>query len=175
MGIAKLLPLHPKNMEDSWKTLRETYLQERVKTQIEWYEKKSAHNKRWFYRLRIVVIVSGALIPLFVGYAEGDLEWLRYVAGALGVAISASEGILTLRRYRELWSTYRITAERLNRERLLYENRATEAYANDDEAAFRRFVWNAEQIMSSENEEWLQYIKQSEAPPASASKALTTS
>jgi hypothetical protein len=147
-------------MENDWKTLRDQYLQERVQDQISWYERKSASNKCWFHRLRTTVIVSGALIPLLVGYANGPCEWLKYVAGALGAVVAISEGILSLRRYRDLWSTYRLTAERLTRERWLYENRALDEYTANDEAAFRRFVQRAEQIMASENDEWKSYLQQ---------------
>ncbi len=151
-------------MENDWKTLREQYLQKRVLDQIGWYERKSAFNKRWFHYLRTTVIVSGALIPLLVGYANGPLEWLKYIAGALGAVVAISEGLLSLKRYRDLWSTYRLTAERLNRERWLYENGALDEYAANDEAAFRRFVQRAEQIMASENDEWKSYLQQ---PPTS--------
>ncbi|MCS7036319.1 MAG: DUF4231 domain-containing protein [Saprospiraceae bacterium] len=147
-------------MENDWKALRDRYLKERIEDQFKWYERKSASNKRWFHRLRTTVIVSGALIPLLVGYANGSLEWLKYIAGALGAVVAISEGILSLRRYRDLWSTYRLAAERLNRERWLYENNAIEEYASNDEAAFRRFVQRAEQIMASENDEWKSYLQQ---------------
>ncbi len=147
-------------MENNWKELRNTYLESRVKDQINWYEKKSASNKRWFHYLRTTVIVSGALIPLLVGYANGPMEWLKYLAGLLGAVVAIAEGILSLRRYRDLWSTYRLTAERLNRERWLYENGALEEYASKDEAAFRHFVQRAEQIMASENDEWKSYLQQ---------------
>lgn len=150
-------------MENDWKTLRDRYLQERVQDQISWYERKSASSKRWFHRLRTTVIIAGALIPLLVGYANGPYEWLKYIAGALGAVVAISEGILSLRRYRDLWSAYRLAAERLNRERWLYENGALDEYAASDEAAFRRFVQRAEQIMASENDEWKSYLQQTPA------------
>ncbi len=155
-------------MENDWKAMRDRYLSERIQKQIDWFERKSATYKRWFYRLRIAIIVSGALIPLLVGYANGPLEWLKYIAGFLGAVVAISEGILSLKRYRDLWSTYRLTAERLIRERWLYENRVTEEYQSDNETAYRHFVLRAEQIMASENEEWKSLLQQS--PPVEASK-----
>ncbi len=156
-------------MENDWKALRDKYLKDRIEDQINWYNRKSSENKRWYHRLRLIVIASGALIPLLIGYANGPWEHLKYIAGILGAAVAIAEGILSLKRYRELWSAYRLSAERLIRERWLYENGATAAYASGDAAAFRRFVLQAEQIMSSENEEWIKFIKQddkvSEASP----------
>ncbi len=150
-------------MENDWKTLRDKYLKDRIQDQLNWYNKKSGENKKWFHRWRLSIIVSGALIPLLIGYANGKLEWLKYIAGILGALVAIAEGVLSLKRYREHWSTYRLTAERLNRERWLYENKAKDEYKTDDEEAFRRFVLNAEQIMSSENEEWISFVKQSDA------------
>lgn len=150
-------------MTDDWKTQRDKYLAERVEQQINWYNRKSSANKRGFYWCRTLVIVSGALIPLLVGYANGPYEGLKYVAGALGVVVAVSEGILSLWKYRENWSGFRITVERLTRERLLYDNRVGDDYAAGDEAAFRRFVYRAEQIMASENEDWKTYLEQSSA------------
>jgi hypothetical protein len=150
-------------MSADWKTQRDKYLTERVQNQIEWYNQKSTVNKRGFYWCRSLVIFSGALIPLLVGYANGAMDWLKYIAGALGVVVTVSEGILSLKKYRENWNIYRLSAERLNRERLLYDNHASNDYAPGDEAAFRQFVYRAEQIMASENEDWKTYLEQTDS------------
>ncbi len=137
-----------------WKQLRNVYLSERIQDQINWYSKKSTANKTGYKACRMTIIVCGALIPLLVGYAEGNLVWLKYVAGFFGVLVAVSEGIMSLKKYRENWDTYRITVEALNRERLLYENRVGTDYSAGDEAAFKQFVQRAEQIMANENQEW---------------------
>ncbi|MCS6930128.1 MAG: DUF4231 domain-containing protein [Saprospiraceae bacterium] len=147
--------------DSDWQFLRAKYLEKRVQDQINWYEKKSAANKRWFHRLRVATIACGALIPLLVGYANNSWEWLKYLAGLLGVVVAISEGLISLHRYHEKWHIYRLTAERLIRERWLYESGASEEYAQRDEVAFRRFVQRAEQIMASENEEWRILIEKS--------------
>jgi MFS family permease len=143
---------------DDWKTLRDKYRTERVQDQVTWYEKKSAINKRGFYTCQTLIIISGALIPLLAGYAESDWTWFKYVSGLLGVVVVVAGGVLSLKKYQENWTTYRMTAERLNREHLLYENAVGEDYTSADEAAFKRFVIKAEQIMASENEAWKAYL-----------------
>jgi hypothetical protein len=150
-------------MSADWKTQRDKYLTDRVQDQIGWYNQKSNTNKLGFYWCRSLVIFSGALIPLLVGYANGAMDWLKYVAGFLGVVVAVSEGMLSLRKYRENWSIYRLSAERLTRERLLYDNQVGDDYAAGDEAAFRQFVYRAEQIMASENEDWKTYLQQPNA------------
>lgn len=144
-------------MED-WKKLRDTYRSGRILDQINWYGNKSAINKKWYYTCQTIVISAGALIPLLVGYAEDDWIFFKYIAGGLGVVVVITQGILSLKKYQENWSTYRMTAERLRRENLLYENSVGEDYAAGDEAAFKRLVIKCEQIMASENEEWNAYL-----------------
>ena len=87
------------------------YIKTRVDTQIEWYEGKARKNKRGYHVCQTLVILSGALIPLLVGYSNGNWERLKYVAGALGVLVAIMEGILSLHKYKENWLTYRGTAE----------------------------------------------------------------
>ena len=41
----------------------EDYLKERLDDQLEWYSKKSQLNQKWFKRLRLVEIISAAIIP----------------------------------------------------------------------------------------------------------------
>lgn len=139
---------------------REKYLKDRVDDQIGWYDRKSGTNKKWFYRCRSLVIISGALIPLMVGYADENMAFFKYIAGFLGVVVVVSEGVLSLKKYRENWSIYRMTAERLKREKLLFENGIGEDYGSGDEKAFRSFVVRAEQIMASENEEWVALLEE---------------
>ena len=150
-------------MSADWKTQRDKYVTERVLDQINWYNRKGGANKNRFYLCRSLVIFSGALIPLLVGYANGAMDWLKYVAGFLGVVVAISEGVLSLRKYRENWSIYRLSAERLKREYLLFENQVSDDYATGDETAFRRFVLRAEQIMASENEDWKSSLEQQES------------
>ena len=137
-----------------WKQQRDKYLTERVLDQINWYGQKSARNKNWYYICRSTIIISGAMIPLLVGYAEDGRNWPKYLAGALGALIVIAEGIMSLKKYRENWSIYRATGENLRREQLMFENNVGEDYASADEEAFKHFVLRAEKIMASENEEW---------------------
>lgn len=142
----------------TWEQQRDTYLNERIDGQIKWYGGKSRDNKRWYYQSRTVIIVCGALIPLLVGYANGQWEWLKYAAGALGAMVAIAEGLLSLKKYLENWTTYRSTSERLKREKLLYLNKVGEDYAAGDEAAFKQFVLKAELIMTSENQDWTAHL-----------------
>ncbi|MGK2939699.1 MAG: DUF4231 domain-containing protein [Solirubrobacteraceae bacterium] len=64
---------------------------QRLLDQLGWYERKSAHAKRWFHRLKVVQIVIVVL-----------------------------EGLQSLFQFQQNWMTYRATAEALKHEQFLY-------------------------------------------------------
>jgi hypothetical protein len=66
---------------------QDDYIKDRVDGQIEWYDRKSGTNQRWFRWLRIVEIIAAASIPLLVGYADSITE-LKVVIGILGLLIA---------------------------------------------------------------------------------------
>ena len=131
------------------------YLGKRVEEQFAWYEGKSALMKRNYYRCKVIVIVSSALIPLLVGFSDSINENLKYVADALGAVVAITEGILSLKKYRENWLIYRTTAESLNREKIFLVNRVGPYGEGDESELFKKFVERAEQIMASENSSWM--------------------
>ncbi|MEO6757885.1 MAG: DUF4231 domain-containing protein [Saprospiraceae bacterium] len=130
------------------------YLRDRIDDQIGWYEMKSKRNKQWYHLSRTLTILGGALIPLCVGYSD-SWNWLKYLAGALGVVIAITEGILGLKKFKDNWFTYRSAAEALRREKQFYLHRVGDY--SDPAVAFPNFVQRAEQIMSSENSSWIVY------------------
>jgi hypothetical protein len=80
---------------------------QRLDEQIEWYEKRSAQNQRFFKSLKIVVIASAALIPFLAGMATVP----AWVTGALGMLIAITEGVQELNQYHANWISYRTTSE----------------------------------------------------------------
>jgi Protein of unknown function (DUF4231) len=129
------------------------YLKLRVEDQIGWYTKKSATNKKWFYACQTITIICSALIPFLIGFSNGELEYLKYIAGVLGVIVAIFQGLLGLKKFQENWMTYRGTAEMLQREKFLFLNQIGETI--DEGYDFKTFVYKAEQIMSSENTNWV--------------------
>lgn len=147
-------------MELKSKTLMtpEEYLSQRVDEQFGWYEAKSKSMKQGYYFSKTVVIVSSALIPLLVGFSDSMNENFKYIAGALGAVVAITEGILSLKKYRENWLIYRTTAESLQREKLMLINRTGPYSSGDEKQIFKDFVERAEQIMSSENASWISVV-----------------
>lgn len=143
------------------------YLKNRIDDQISWYEKKSRGNKNWYRRLRIVSIAIALSIPILtslIGSEKIEEDTLKIIIAVAGATIGLIEGLMGLNKYHDLWSTYRMAAEKLKYHRYLFEAGAA---PYDGEDSFQVFVKNAEDIMASERAGWQQSSKQA-APSASA-------
>ena len=62
----------------------EEYIDQRLSDQINWYDRKSSRNQRWFKRLRFAEIVAAATIPFLSGFAGNSLP-IKIAIGGLGV------------------------------------------------------------------------------------------
>jgi hypothetical protein len=81
---------------------------ERLDEQIAWYDRRSAHGKRWYQRLKVAQIVVAAAIP-----AAAAAGVPVVVAGAMGALIVVLEGLQQLFQYQQNWTAYRSTCEAL--------------------------------------------------------------
>jgi hypothetical protein len=88
---------------------------DRLETQIKWYGSHARSNKRWYMRIKLVQIVSAAVIPVI---AAADLA--VWVAGALGALVVVLESVQQLFQFHSNWTSYRSTAEALKHEKYLY-------------------------------------------------------
>ncbi|MFT7603395.1 MAG: hypothetical protein ACI8VT_000962 [Saprospiraceae bacterium] len=137
---------------------QKTYLTDRVDDQINWYTTKSKFNQNRYKLLKTVIILVSVTIPFLAGLIKGEGDILKIAVGVGGILIAGFEGILSLYKYQDLWLQYRLTAEMLEREKILF---VTEAgpYENNP-VAFKQFVTQAESIMSAENKSWLAISKE---------------
>jgi hypothetical protein len=87
---------------------------ERLEDQLGWYDRKSAHHKKWFYRLKVAQIVIAAAIP-----ASAAAGASAAIAGVMGATIVVFEGLQQLFQFQQNWLTYRATAEALKHEKFL--------------------------------------------------------
>jgi uncharacterized protein DUF4231 len=87
----------------------------RLEQQIKWYGSRARSSKRWYMRIKLVQIVSAAVIPVI---AAADLA--VWIAGALGALVVVLESVQQLFQFHSNWTTYRSTAESLKHEKFLY-------------------------------------------------------
>jgi hypothetical protein len=130
---------------------QEEYLKNRVDDQIDWYDRKSASNQWWFYRLRIVEIIAAAAVPLLAGYADFSVG-IKVLVGFLGGIVAVIAGVLALYQFQENWTTYRSVGESLKQEKHLF---LTKTAPYDGSNPFPLVVQRMESIMSKERTAWM--------------------
>lgn len=128
----------------------EAYFEERLEDQICWYDKKSISSQNLYKRLKGIVIILSASIPLFVGFISDFKLWATIVS-VIGVIIVVIEGWLGLTKYHENWIEYRSICETLRHEKYMYLTR-TGVYDIDN--PFKLLVERVENIISKENVNW---------------------
>lgn len=134
---------------------------ERLEDQLGWYDRKSIASQRIFKRIKVVEILSAAIIPFLAGLS---LPHSGIVTGALGVLITVLEGLLHLNQYQQNWISYRSTCEALKHEKYTYLGRAA-PYANvpDPHALLAERV---ESLVSQEHAKWASVQQQEPAKQA---------
>jgi len=134
---------------------QEDYLKDRLDNQIDWYDKKSQWNQKWFKRLQVFQLIAAAIIPFLTGYLRPDGFWIKFSIGAIGVLIAAVGAVLGLYKFQENWLEYRTTCESLRHEKYLYLTN-TEPYNQPD--SFSILVKRIESQISKENSNWAQHM-----------------
>lgn len=141
---------------------QEEYLKQRLDDQIDWYDRKSSWNQKWYKRLQVILLVAAATIPFLSGYvsevpaAESGLPWVKISIGLLGVAIAAIAAVLGLYNFQENWIKYRTTCESLKKEKYKF---LTGVLPYDDDNAFTLLVEHVEGLISKENTDWSQQLQ----------------
>lgn len=96
---------------------------ERLEHQIDWYDKKSAHNQCWFKRTKIIELIAAALIPLIAGFSATIPKYATCYAIAtrsLGALVVLLESVQGLYQFQANWISYRSSCEGLRHEKYLW-------------------------------------------------------
>lgn len=142
----------------------EDYLQGRLKEQLDYHSTQSKQNKKRFYALQFVIIITSALVPIVnVIIPGGDL--LRLTSSILGGIIIVITAVMQLHKYQENWILFRTTQELLKKEKFLYLNDAGD-YAGLDPAEKKRLlVERVESLVSSETSKYFATHKPEQGKP----------
>ena len=134
----------------------EEYIDDRLNNQINWYSKKSRANQKWYKGLRLMEIVSAALIPFLSGIGD-KIPYNAWIIGTLGVLIAVAAATSSLFKFHENWIQYLTTVEQLKHEKFLY---LTNVKPYESENRFNLLVERIEGLISKENSYWAQTAKQ---------------
>ena len=148
------------------------YFEQRLDDQINWYDKKSASNQKWYKRLRLTEIVFASSIPLLAGYTQvsGYEKGFVLAIGIIGLVVAVLAGVMSLYRFQENWNEYRASAESLKQEKYLYLARV-EPY--DSDQPFELLVQRVETLLKSETTGWAQAMRAAGAADKAARERAT--
>lgn len=136
----------------------EEYIEKRLRDQINWYDYKSQFNQKWFKRLKILEIISAAIIPFLAGIGP-IFSYYQWVIGFIGVVIAVSAGVSSIYKFHENWIKYRTTAETLKHELYLFK---TKCPPYNESNAFCKLVERTESLISKENTQWSRNLEKRE-------------
>ena len=135
---------------DDWSSMSpQSYINSRVDEQLAWYELKSSVNKTWHYRWQVIALIATALIPVFA-LSSDDIK-TRIAVACFGVLAAIASGVMSMYQFRDQWTDYRSTAERLKYEKFLF---LTGSVPYNNEQSFSLFVNRIESIIINENSQW---------------------
>jgi hypothetical protein len=121
---------------------------ERLEDQISWYDGRSRYCQHMFKGLKIVTVVSAALVPVLTSVAASSLA-----IGLLGAIIVVVEGLQQLNQYQANWIAYRSTAETLKHEKYLHA--AVAGPYSDSTNPTRLLAERLEGLISQEHAKWV--------------------
>ena len=121
----------------------------RLNNQLEYYSTKCSKLRSEYYWLSSISIVINAVIPILSMGIEST-GFLKYIIAALSASATISTSILLLCKTKDTWIKYRSTYEKLEKEKVLFENSA----GKYETATEQDFILTCEEIMESEHNAW---------------------
>jgi hypothetical protein len=99
------------------------YLEERVRSQRQWFGDKASTNKKLFVSYQRTIIILGALIPVIVA-CEGPFpqikDYVGLVTSIIAAVIAVCAGLDKLNQPQTTWYNYRATEEAMKMEESFY-------------------------------------------------------
>lgn len=130
----------------------ENFTLRRLDDQIMWYDAKSKYNQIWFKRLKIIEIISAALIPIFSGLSAMIPHYV-IIIGGMGSLIVVIEAIQGLYQFQNNWVSFRAIGEALKHEKWLWLQKAGPYVMAENPD--RLLAERVESLISTEHEKWV--------------------
>ncbi|WP_017659576.1 DUF4231 domain-containing protein [Baaleninema simplex] len=130
------------------------FLKSRWLDQLLWLEKKAGQCQKQYYRLRLVTIIGGVIIPALVSlnFQQGRVRTIVFW-GTFGLAqvVAISAAVEEFFHYGDKWTQYRKTAETLKTEGWqFFQLSGVYKDANSHESAYRSFAGRIEQAIQED-------------------------
>lgn len=134
-----------------------TYLEDRLNNQIDWYDKKSISSQKKYKSLKLLEIIMASIIPVLSVFSK-DFNFITWIIAIVGSSISIIEGWLAVMKYHENWIEYRSICETLKHEKYMF---LTDTGVYSTHNSFKLLVERVESIISKENINWANMNKKS--------------
>jgi len=136
------------------------YLKERYCDQIDWYDRKSLQNQKWYKRLQWSLIILAAMTPalIAIGVCFSGIPFLKWVPVITSVLVAILTSTLKIFKFQENWINYRTTCETLKKEIHYYDAGIGDYADTGDKEAL--FVERVENLISRENTLWISVRKE---------------
>ena len=139
------------------------YIEERLKDQMDWYDRKSVKSQKiykWFKVAEICIAVSIPFWVVVMELVEEESCWpvlFKVMIAFSGVAIAVLTGLHGIYKFQENWMAYRTTCEMLIHEKVFYETGCGPYKEAKDKLCL--LVHRVEELISQENTNWRKYMK----------------
>lgn len=147
--------------------LPEDYKKERLQFQIVWHSDKARHNKKMFRLYEIIIIITGAMIPIVNAIDFIDIQ-TRIISSILGGIVVILTGLSQLEKYQENWILYRTSTELLKKEKYYFENDVGDYSGLSGDKKMKLLVKNVESIVSAETSKYFAFRDQKPSPDSKA-------
>jgi hypothetical protein len=124
----------------------------RLNDQLDWYDRKSVSNQRWYRRIQGAQLILAAAIPVV---AFLPVDGTKLATAVLGALVAILAGLQQLGQFHNNWTSYRSTAEQLKHEKYLFLA-ASGPYRNLETAdALKLLSERVEELISTEHAKWV--------------------
>ncbi len=140
---------------------QEEYIEQRLDDQINWYEKKSSVCQKKYKYWQVMKIIAALLITTLSLWADDAIfgAKMSYVVAILGAFVVFIESFVKIYDYEKLWIQYRNTAEKLKREKLMFQTKSNPYHVQE---SFLLLVQHCEAIMQNEVQGWVEIVGEKE-------------
>lgn len=135
---------------------RNDYFTERLEEQIDWHSDRASDNKRKFYVLQTIIIVTGASISVVnaISISQNILYYVSFLSSILGGIVVIFTALIQMYKFQENWILYRTTGELLKKEKFWFLNDVGPYSELNPEQKKKLLVERVETMVSSETSKY---------------------
>lgn len=131
---------------------RDTYIEQRLDKQINWYNKKSSTAKMMYISLNSAILILTSFIPVLTVLNDINELLVKIVVCSFGAISAILTGAINIINCKENWIRYRQLTESLEKEKMLY---CTQSRGYGELDNLDKLIEKCEELMRLENNMWV--------------------